>query len=848
LGWIVDKWNSLSEPWQTTWTSIAIPSIAIPIIIAVVLWLVRRNKQKISPPLPQTPPLPAPKPTPEVKKAKLKIDISRLPVTDAKLYGRERELTMLRTAWAEGHSNIVTLIAMGGAGKTALLNTWLDQLGAGYGGAERVFGWSFYRQGASGEAQASADLFFDTALAWFGYTGDPLKSAYDKGLKLAEYVNKYKTLLVLDGVEPLQHPLGVMNGALKDQGLEALIKQLSANNPGMLLISSRVDIHEIQGKTKPAVIQHKLGKLTRKAGAQFLKSLGVTGTIAEMQKAVGEFGGHALALKLLGNWLVLQGEGQGGDIAQRDTIPPLLDLPDDGGHAVRVMQAYESQLAGTADLAGLFMVGLFDRPAPEGAIDVLMAKPVIAGLTDRLVDLKPGQWQSVLVHLRDLGLLNRNDDPGDTALDAHPLVREYFGARLKQQNSAAYTEAHSRLYAYYKNSDQPLPETLAEMEPLFAAIAHGCAAGKHQEVFDEVYYKRISRGGETDFIGKQLGGFGADLAALSYFFDTPWHTPFENLTGSWKAFALGAAGYRLRALGRLREAVAPMLAGLDMEKSRGDWINAARAAGNLSELHLTLGDVQQAVTFAQDSVKFADGSEDVDQIMLRRITHANALHQAGQGDAALALFQKVEAMQVAREKEQPYLYFVQGYQYCDLLLSMGQYDEVRERATQTLELAKNHNQLLDIALDTLSLGRVALAQVLNKKDEGFTSATTYLDVAINGLRAAGQQQYLPNGLLARAECYRHRGMFTQAETDLAEVFELSTRSGMRLFLTDAHLEAARLALALAAGKTVCGHDAAYHIQQAASLIKTTGYTLYPPPPGASGIAEGVGTGVILPAV
>ena len=54
--------------------------------------------------------------------------------------------------------------------------------------------------------------------------------------------------------------------------------------------------------------------------------------------------------------------------------------------------------------------------------------------------------------------------------------------------------------------------------PLFAAVLHGCQAGKHQEVLDEVYRQRIARTNEY-FSVKKLGAIGADLSALSGFFD-----------------------------------------------------------------------------------------------------------------------------------------------------------------------------------------------------------------------------------------------------------------------------------------------------------------------------------------
>lgn len=136
-----------------------------------------------------------------------KISIARLPVTGPNLFGREVELKLLDEAWADPDTNIVTFVALGGVGKTALVNHWLARMAKErYRGVERVFAWSFYSQGTSDERAASADLFIDAALRWFG-DDDPTKgSPWDKGERLADHIRRSRTLLVLDGLEPLQHP------------------------------------------------------------------------------------------------------------------------------------------------------------------------------------------------------------------------------------------------------------------------------------------------------------------------------------------------------------------------------------------------------------------------------------------------------------------------------------------------------------------------------------------------------------------------------------------------------------------------------------------------------------------
>jgi hypothetical protein len=84
---------------------------------------------------------------------------------------------------------------------------------------------------------------------------------------------------------------------------------------------------------------------------------------------------------------------------------------------------------------------------------------------------------------------------------------------------------------------------------------------------------------------------------------------------------------------------------------------------------------------------------------------------------------------------------------------------------------------------------------------GGESARRHLDAAVEGLRKAGQEQYFPNGLLARAAFRRDTGDLHGAQEDLAETHEIASRGGMRLFLADYHLERARLLLAQIPGVT-----------------------------------------------
>jgi tetratricopeptide (TPR) repeat protein len=705
----------------------------------------------------------------------------------------------------------------------------IDMQQQNYRDAQRVFGWSFYSQGAEEGKQASADEFFQETLAWFGDPHPEAGSNVEKGRRLARLVRKQKTLLILDGLEPLQYPPGEVHGfdgELKDKGMSAFLKELAASCPeagapcGLCVITTREQVTDLEHKKGYAVKEVMLEHLSEEAGAALLKNLGITtGSAADVKAAVKEYDGHALALTLLGQYIK---SVHHGDIRRRDEIPQLTREHRQGRHARRVMEAYERWLGESAEKDILYIMGLFDRPAEAGAVAALKEEPVIQGVTDRLQQLSEEDWQWALSNLMTARLLGEEDPQKPGMLDCHPLVREHFGERLRTRDPGGWKAAHQRLYHYFKNLPKKKhPDTLAEMEPLFAAVAHGCKAGLHQEALIEVYYRRIQRDGQTNYCCDNLGAFGADLAAVSHFFEVPWRQPAAGLTEEAKALVLSWAAFRLRAVGRLQEAIQPMKAGLEMRVKQEVWKSAAINASNLSELMLTLGEVTAAVDYGRQSVSHADRSGDEFERESDRTALADALHQSGQWAEAEKWFREAEAMQKKRQPEYPFLYSLRGYQFCDLLLenrAQGTYKEVMARAEKFFEWRLPSDSLLDISLDNLIAGLAWMMQAMEENSDDFSRAMAFLEQAVTGFRTANHQEFLTRGLFARAECYRRIKDFSKAGDDLDEAKEIAELGSMKLHLCDYHLEAGKLCQAQ--GKET---EAKQHFQTAEKMIEEMKY-------------------------
>jgi tetratricopeptide (TPR) repeat protein len=243
-----------------------------------------------------------------------------------------------------------------------------------------------------------------------------------------------------------------------------------------------------------------------------------------------------------------------------------------------------------------------------------------------------------------------------------------------------------------------------------------------------------------------------------------------------------------------------------------NWKSTAASYSNLSELQLTLGRITEASDSAQQAVSHAEFSRDAFQRLMSRTTLADALHQGGERAEAQTLFEEAEDLQQKREPEYPLLYSIGCFRYCDWLLApveramwrnrrkgdnatalLNQLQAIAQRAKQTGEWAISWNlDQLSPALDHLTLARCALYADLLQNQAPGQNAQTHSQAALSGLRASGDQDMVPLGLLTRALLYHALGRPDDARADLAEAEDIARRGGMKLFLADIALHRARL--------------------------------------------------------
>jgi tetratricopeptide (TPR) repeat protein len=699
-----------------------------------------------------------------------------------------------------------------------------------YRSAQFVFGWSFYRQGTSG-GTSSADEFLDAALTWFGDPDPRLGTAWEKGERLAKLISHRRTLLVLDGLEPLQNPPGAQEGRLRDPSLQALLRELAAFNTGLCVISTRLPVTDIVDHERTSAPRRDLEQLSSEAGAKLLRALGVKGEEAELRSASDEFRGHCLALTLLGSYLT---DAYSGEIRCREEVSTHLahDLRQ-GAHARKVMESYQNWLGEGPELAILRMLGLFDRPADEQTFGALLKSPAIPGLTEPLTDLRPTEWQRFLAKLRRARLVAGEDPHNRGYLDAHPLVREYFGEQLRSQQTDAWKECNRRLFHYYRMLAPQLPNNFREIEPLFSAVICGCNAGLFRDALHEVYIPRIQRG-NVHFAANVLGATGPLLSVLVHFFaDGRWGSLVEtaaegqNLLAEDKLFILMQAAKYLTATRGMAapearicyERAEPLCQSLNQPRLqclalRGQWRycfmtdklsvaiqiaergyslaqeqnDAALKIGACAPLAANLfflGDFESARQYAghgvqiwrSGSVKFPP--EDLDTPVVGCLCHA-ALSEWHLGEIASYKANMEEAISLAKELNDMNALAL-ALEWAAMLGNCERNPaEVDRLASELIELSTRHNFVYRLAIGTICRGWARSAS--GDTAEGIA----WIEQGIRDLRATGAVLGVAFYLAQKAEALHLADRTSEALEEINEAEALAQRFENRYLSAELH--------------------------------------------------------------
>lgn len=584
-----------------------------------------------------------------------------LPVADDKLFGREEELEWLDKCFHDPLIRVVVLTAFGGVGKTALVRHWLKtRFGSAPPNSPRfVFiGCSFFSQGTRDRAGTSDQFLYDS-LKLLG-DPDPTKgSAWIRAKRLATYASREPTILVLDGVEPLQYGIGRddLEGRFKDPGIRELLANLASSvGHAFCIVTSRLDIDEpfLKGASS---VQKPLDLLSDESAERILRYRGVRGIGSDFKKAIAYLGHHPLALVLAAEYL---NTFEGGEVARIKAIPLISEETRGGRHAKSVMAAYETAFIREGNLLDtevLKIFGLFDRPINWAWIEALSVPPMISGFS-KFGSVETTELKECVKRLRKWGLLSKAAE--QEALDSHPLIREYFGSKFKTENVVGWKDANKKLYEYYRREAVTMPDTVEAMDPLLLAVVHGCRSSNYSDALENIYVNRIMRGDEA-YAAVTLNLIGPLLAVLAQFFENKnWLQPIkkssknpQGLDIKSQVFVLGQVGYFIMATRGYATSEVEEIFRLahDLSLEVNDKPKVFQSKYGLWRYYSAKGDLKKSLNEANGLLLLAQEVQCHEYNLAARRAMATSLYRVGEFQKSLE--NAIEGVNIVQERNPP---------------------------------------------------------------------------------------------------------------------------------------------------------------------------------------------------
>lgn len=713
------------------------------------------------------------------------ISISSMPVTGIAAYGRDTEIDTLNHSWHDPRVNLLQIVGFGGVGKSTVLNRWLSDLSIeNFKEANRVYAWSFYWQGHSGDLNSSGDFFIEHALEWFGDREASKGSPWAKANRLATLIRSYKTLLILDGLEPLQYPPGPRIGQLENPAVGSLIRDLAADNNGLCIITSRMEVADLESFEDGRVETLDLENLGEASSVELLENLGLKGGKTDFQEAARTYEGHPLSLSLLGGYLSVVHEG---DIHRFRELESLIDEKQKGGRVRSLMQVYLDWFRDRYEAQILTLVGLFDRAVELGDLMLLAEKRSVPDLTDQLQDLSKGDWLYGINLLESVNLLTCQYRSKQSLVDCHPLVRDFINDYLRNRSPTSWRTGHGMIFEQLRASSSPNPTSMKHLEPLFRAVIHGAQADRYEEAFD-IYFREI----KNEFSMLEFGSHHTDQACIRAFFERQWSRVVPAISDESKAFLMASAATNLLSLGRINEAIEPAFKSINFYQENELWIQATYTAGPLISAQIAIGELHAARALIEASKGAVELSQHPVITSIAESLYGYINFLAGDYSQAEKFFESSDKVLTEPKANYNINFPTVSSYYCKFLLHQGRVEEALERSLKTSAWRQRKSWQVMVEPVSVYASDLLIQGLIFLELGDLDNAWERLNKQVGIFRHTDEWLYLPTGLLGRARFFIETDEFELAGRDIKEALIISTRTEAKLSIWESYLEYALL--------------------------------------------------------
>jgi len=615
--------------------------------------------------------------------------------------GREGRLEELKK-WLQSPvtpDRVISLVAAGGTGKTALVHEALDQALHEGTLSDRagVFVWSFYED-------SHTDAFLRAAYLYFTGDKDAPTGGMLERLQLALSGDK-PHILVLDGLERVQSEGEPRRrGELEDLQLKRLVRGLAGGvGSARALVTSRFPLVDLDAWIDAGHRAIVLDDLERPVAFDVLRAWKVKGDDAALARLleplnVGGFY-HALSVAVLGSYL---GNFAGGDPSRAPEFS-LADAQESDPKARRlnrILEQYAKALTPPErDL--LARLSLF----PRGVKVEILAWIVQSGgeVAGTLVGLADHQLVKHLERLKGLGLVFRYETDQQAVYSAHPFLREFFRNLLGTKPESVHESVRARLAPRLAPSLETSPKTYPRdpmiLDQYELLIEQTLLAGRVQEALD-LYEGGL---GEYRNLAFVLGEYGRGLRILERFVPQDDFSRIEpQLSPRGRSRLVNDLGLFAKSLGDLARARGAFAHCRRLNAGAPDQRNESINVQNLAEVELEAAHFPRALEYSESALSLATEAGDENGTKYPLAWRAISHFALGDIPAAAAGFNR------ATELEGRPLFSLRGVNEAECKLLRGDRPGARSQTQANRDFAIRNNYNDDLCRSNALLSRLLL--------------------------------------------------------------------------------------------------------------------------------------------
>lgn len=415
--------------------------------------------------------------------------------------GRTKEIARLEDFWKSDAPGVLSLVGIGGSGKTALLVEFLRIIDTTAMRPRAMFVWSFYDQ-------ADPNAFLSAVYEYF--TGRPKPEI--KGLSwilMLKEVLSYgsRNLLILDGLEKVQRVERTQPGdrhvfgEIEDTLLRDVLRRLASGaGTTKAILTTRFPVVDLGQWSERGAWVLNLDELDTKSSLSLLRRHGVQGSDSELRLLVDKYGRHALTLDHLGSML---SRFFAGDIAYAPDLEPV-GIRGRGAQAHRlrrILEAYERCIQDD-EKAVLTSLCIFTYPVSvEILVKSFLQSPkkkirIVPNFPQDHITLRECLDSLIQLHLV---LRDRRGN-----LTVHPAIRDHF-YQLNPRRRSLHKAASKHLMTLAGRPGAHLPVEPERLQLLENLVEH-LILSDNKAGAEKIYFHRLGGMYHLSWMGEHVRG------------------------------------------------------------------------------------------------------------------------------------------------------------------------------------------------------------------------------------------------------------------------------------------------------------------------------------------------------